>query len=89
MRTRKYASEAERQKAYRDRKRNAPRVTKCPRCASETTISIDDETARQFGVYCECLCFRCNGLVTRDGRIWSFYGRAQDILHRIALDDRP
>lgn len=84
-----YASDAEKQRAYRERKRNTPRVTICPKCQGENCILVDDETARQFGVYCECLCFTCNGLVTRDGRIWSFYGRAHDILHRIALDERP
>lgn len=81
----KYQTAAERQKAYRDRKRNAPRVTECPRCHGQNTISVSEEIARQFGIYCECLCFDCNGLVTVDGRIWQFHGRAHEVLNWIAF----
>lgn len=81
----KYASDAERQKAYRERKRNAPRVTKCPKCGGENTIPVDEDTAKQFGVYCEVLCFTCNGLVSETGNIWSFHGRARDVLDWVAF----
>jgi hypothetical protein len=80
-----YVSAAERQKAYRERKRNAPSVTKCPKCGGSNVIAVDEGTARQFGIYCECLCFECNGLVTTDGRIWTFHGRAHQVLEWIAF----
>lgn len=80
-----YQTAAERQKAYRARKRNAPRVTKCPRCQCESTIPVDEDMAKQFGVYCTVLCFACNGLVSETGAVWSFHGRAHEVLYRIAL----
>lgn len=74
-----YLSAAERQKAYRERKRNAAVVTKCPKCGGENVIAVDEGTAKQFGVYCTVLCFVCNGLVSETGAVWSFYGRAHDL----------
>lgn len=81
----KYASEAERQKAYRERKRNAPPVTKCPKCGSDNNIPVSEDMAKQFGVYCTCLCFDCNGLVSDTGAVWEFIQRAHDLPEWIAL----
>lgn len=75
----KYTSEAEKQAAYRARKRNTVAVTKCPLCLSTNTIPVTEDMARQFGVYCTCLCFECNGLVSADGHIWGFVWRAHDL----------
>ncbi len=83
----KYASEADRQKAYRERKRNAPSVTKCPLCGSNNTIPVSEDQARQFGVYCECLCFECNGLTGADGHIWGFVWRAHDLPEWVVIKD--
>jgi len=46
---------------------------------------VTEDQARQFGVYCECLCFDCNGLVAADGRIWEFARRAHDLPKWIVL----
>lgn len=84
-RKQKYASEAERQKAYRERKRNAPPVTKCPRCGESNCIAVSEEIAKQFGVYCSVLCFECNGLISDTGAVWEFHGRAHDLPNWIAF----
>lgn len=74
-RPRKYQSDAEKQAAFRNRQR----VTKCPLCEGSKCIPVTDDQARQFGVYCEVLCFECNGLVAADGRVWEFRQRAHDL----------
>lgn len=74
-RPRKYSSDAEKQAAYRNRQR----VTKCPGCQGVNVIPVPESQARQFGVYCEVLCFECNGLVAADGRVWQFARRAHDL----------
>ena len=81
----KYATAAERQKAYRDRKRNAPPVTICPKCRGLDVIAVDEEHAKEFGVYCSVLCFECNGLVSETGAVWQFHGRAHDVLDWVAF----
>lgn len=80
-----YVSAAERQKAYRERKRNAPTVTKCPKCGGENVIPVGEDMAKQFGVYCTVLCFACNGLVSETGAVWSFHGSAHNVLDWIAF----
>jgi hypothetical protein len=84
-RPRKYQSAADRQAAYRNRQR----VTKCPQCGSGNTIPVPEEAARQFGVYCECLCFQCNGLVSDTGAVWGFVARAHDLPEWVAIEERP
>lgn len=64
----KYSSPAEKQAAYRNRQR----VTICPLCESENVIPVSEDMARRFGVYCTCLCFRCNGLISEAGVVWQF-----------------
>jgi hypothetical protein len=76
----KYNSPAEKQAAYRNRQR----VTKCPLCEGSNVIPVSEDHARQFGVYCECLCFECNGLVAADGRVWKFARSAHDLPEWVA-----
>lgn len=82
-----YPTAAERQKAYRDRKRNAPPVTICPRCGGSNCLAVSEDIAKQFGVYCSVLCFVCNGLISETGAVWEFHGRAHDLLNWIAFVD--
>lgn len=64
----KYSSPAEKQAAYRNRQR----VTICPNCGGSNAHPVTEERAKQFGVYCTCLCFDCNGLVSETGVVWQF-----------------
>ena len=64
----KYANDAEKQAAYRNRQR----VTICPLCEGSNVIAVNEDQARQFGVYCTVLCFDCNGLVSEMGIVWEF-----------------
>lgn len=66
----KYKSEAEKQAAYRARKRNTPAVTICPNCGGSNLLPMTEDIARGFGVYAGCLCFDCNGLVSDTGTVW-------------------
>lgn len=84
-RKQKYASEADKQAAYRARKRNTPPVTKCPLCLGSNTIPVSAEQAKQFGVYCECLCFDCGGLVSETGAVWEFRACAHDLPEWVVL----
>lgn len=72
-RPKSYASAAEKQKAYRDRKRNENAVTKqCPYCQSDAFFDVSGkvrffrmlETSNPCGlVY---LCVSCNAYITID-----------------------
>lgn len=69
-----YSSAAEKQAAYRERKRNTSVVTKCPHCGSDNVIPVSSEQSTQLGFQVVTahqghivLCFNCNGFVSSIG----------------------
>lgn len=82
-----YSSAAEKQAAYRERKRNSFSVTKCPACGSESIIPVSSEQSDQLGFQVVSahgghvvLCFACNGFVSHIGDeacVWEVRARAQ------------